>query len=152
MAIDLPGGRGQSEPLPEGTNNLGIIPYFINKHRTAGQEQKSIVVSPSASGGTTHPYILSLTDETAGDLDAYVPVAPVGVSTLQGDAVNPSVLENLRVRPPPPKKYAVLTYAAQKLGRLNIFVGPGSAICWGFRSWSNVCSGPIFGVDTVNEE
>ena len=30
-----------------------------------------------------------------------------------------------------------------------MFVGSGRVICWGRRSWSNVCSGPIFGVDTV---
>ena len=32
-----------------------------------------------------------------------------------------------------------------------MFVGSGRAICWGRRSWSNVCSGPIFGVDTVGK-
>ena len=57
-----------------------------------------MVVSPSASGGTTHPYLLSLTDATAGDLDAYVPVAPVGVSTLADGNLAPQVLANLQVR------------------------------------------------------
>ena len=37
------------------------------------------------------------------------------------------------------------------LGRLNMFVGSGRDICWSRRSWSNVCSGPLFGVDTVLE-
>ena len=30
-----------------------------------------------------------------------------------------------------------------------MFVGSERVICWGRRFWSNVCSGPIFGVNTV---
>ena len=32
-----------------------------------------------------------------------------------------------------------------------MFFGLGRDIRWGCRSWCNVCSGPIFGVDTVCE-
>ena len=38
------------------------------------------------------------------------------------------------------------------MGRLNIFVGSGRTNCWGCRSQSNVCNGPIFVVDTVFDE
>ena len=31
-----------------------------------------------------------------------------------------------------------------------MFAGSGRVICCGRRSWYNVCSGPIFGVDTVD--
>ena len=41
------------------------------------------------------------------------------------------------------------TVVAQNNGRLNMFVGSGRVVCWGRRSWSNVCSGPIFGAATV---
>ena len=36
------------------------------------------------------------------------------------------------------------------LGRLNMFVESGRVICRGRRSWSNVCSGPLFGAATVS--
>ena len=32
-----------------------------------------------------------------------------------------------------------------------MIVGSGKVICWGRRSRYNVCSGPIFGVDTVSQ-
>ena len=39
--------------------------------------------------------------------------------------------------------------ASTVLGRLNMFGGSGRVTRWGRRSWLNVCSGPIFGVDAV---
>ena len=61
-----------------------------------------MLVAPSMSGDYAHPYIVSLTDETAGDLDAYVPVAPVAVDILTQGTISPAVLENLQVCKLPP--------------------------------------------------
>lgn len=54
-----------------------------------------MVVAPSASGATAHPYIASLTDATSGDLDAFIPCAPVSVGVLEEATISPAVLENL---------------------------------------------------------
>lgn len=99
VAIDMP-GTGESSSLPAGTDSLDLIPHFIDKHRTPNANQASMVIAPSMSGGTAHPYIVSLTEETAADLNAYVPVAPVSVSVLSEATISPAVLENLQVSSP----------------------------------------------------
>lgn len=73
-----------------------------------------MVVAPSMSGGTVHPYIASLTEETAADLDGYVPVAPVRVSILSDATISPAVLENLKVSHHPDRTvsmYGIFPYA-----------------------------------------
>ena len=98
IAIDLP-GNGESPELPISTDSrVEIVPHFIDKHRVAGLDQAAMLVAPSMSGDYAHPYIVSLTDETAGNLDAYVPVAPVAVEILSTGSISPAVLENLQMQ------------------------------------------------------